>query len=268
MKNNILIYNFYTKSIAVEDGVEKEKWTDQEVQKTGNVVYDSSSNALEFNTHEDSGYLKLLKTGFNFENGFTLEFYGSVYRLSYDNGKEEGSAGLFCKIKDLKNSPYYNSMRFFGSGSMVCKLIDGSSWTGTGYRLTTNSVANIESDEGFITAGKDFFYTVEYIVYKENTSNELYDEYMISNKVDKIVLYMDGKEWGYTYFGHDSYEKGRNIWDNDDALFYVGVVPAKGTGCLYYLQGLAYSIRMYDKALNPSQIKDNYDVTLKYRSSF
>ena len=90
----------------------------------------------------------------------------------------------------------------------------------------------------------------------------------MSKKVDKIEYYINGKLYGYSYFGADTYDMGREFWDEQGVSFFVGVCPWYNTGSLYYLKGTLYAIRLYEKPLNPEQVKLNYDVTLKYRDSF
>ena len=37
---------------------------------------------------------------------------------------------------------------------------------------------------------------------------------------------------------------------------------------IYYLKGLVYTARLYTAPLTPEQVKDSYDLSLKYRDSF
>lgn len=245
------------------------------IKKHGDVSYDSSSKALVFN--EDSannplgegGYLELTKNGVDFSNGFTFEFYTNLSRLKYDNGSGHDCFSLFCKIPSL-NAKQTQSLKFGQAGMTIGKFYSSSSWKGNGNILTTNSSGEINCPGNIgYSENEDVYITFAYNVYDETKSNEYkqkyYDQYMEENKVDKVYYYINGTLYGYTYYGHDSYELGLSIWNNDTNHFYLGVCPWWEVGNLYYLKGSVYTCRLYTKSLTEEEVLANYNKTTAYR---
>ncbi len=115
---------------------------------------------------------------------------------------------------------------------------------------------------------EDFYLTFVYRDFKNEVSDSSYDDLMINEKIDKIEYFLNGELFGYSYYGADSYDEGRRIWDQENSKFFVGVCPWFEGGNLYYLKGALYAIRLYEKPLTPDEVKLNYDMTLKYRDSF
>lgn len=70
---------------------------------------------------------------------------------------------------------------------------------------------------------------------------------------------------GYTYYGIDSYNDGCKTWNTSNSHFYLGVCPWHGTGNLYYLKGNVYCTRLYERALNSDEVKENVTKTQLYR---
>ena len=265
-------YDFYVKDNKT--GKEENK----EIQKTGDVVYDATVRALRFN--EDSvnnptgegGYVKLMKSGVDFSNGFSFEIYANLSRLRYDNGSGKECSSLFCRIPVLDAS-YTKSIRFgVASDRTICKFYHESTWTGTGNILKIGSSGNIIAEKIGYDVNEDFYLTFVYTAYDNTKTTEYqsihYDETMINEGVDKIEYYVNGKLYGYTYHGHDSYINGLNTWNTDECPFYLGVCPWWAAGNLYYLKGNVYTTRLYTTSMTSEQVKDNYNTTLKYRSSF
>jgi hypothetical protein len=250
-------------------------WTG--ITKYGDVTYDSTSKALVFN--EDStnnpngegGYLKLSRSGVDFTNGFTFEMYANLSRLEYNNGKyKEPCSGLFCRIPTL-TSTLTQSMRFgwCNDSNTICKFFEPSSWSGTGYILKTASDGGVRSSAGSrYTINEDFYLTFVYRTYDSTKKNTNYDDYMIANNVDKVEYYVNGELYGYTYYGHDSYINGLNTWNNDSCPFFVGVCPWGTIGSLYYLKGKVYTTRLYTCSMSADKVKENMEMTQRYRASF
>ena len=113
-----------------------------------------------------------------------------------------------------------------------------------------------------------FVYTSYDLEKSEEYKKNYYDETMITNNVDKIEYYLNGNLFFTTYYGSDSYKKGLSIWNNDICPFFIGVATIGGSDNPSYLQGQIYSTRLYTKPMTSDQVKANYDMTLKYRSSF
>ncbi len=248
------------------------RWTG--ITKHGDVQYDSSSKALLFNEDAvnnptgEGGYLELKRSGVDFSNGFTFEMYANVSRLLYDCGNGKNAIGLFCRIPTLTSS-IYESMRFgFCEEGTVCKFNRDSSWQGTGFNMSTNGTADIQiqGDCGY-NIGEDFYLTFVYKTYNNDLVNQ--DEYMNVNHVDKLEYYINGKLMAYTYFGSDSYENGLTVWNNEECPFFVGVCPWWSTiPNLYYLKGKVYTTRLYTTSMTAEEVKENMDMTQKYRASF
>ena len=106
---------------------------------------------------------------------------------------------------------------------------------------------------------KDFYLTITYKI----SDNNIYKE-----DLGKLEYYIDGNLFGYTYFGSDSYRDGLTHWNGNNVPFFLGVCPWNKDNNLYYLKGLVYSTRLYTKPMTEKQVKDSYNMTLRYRSSF
>ena len=257
------------------------------IQKTGDVEYDSSNKALNFNEDEDNnptgegGYLKLNKNGLTFKNGFTFEFYGKLTREPYVNTMHKTyfsslskCIGMFWRTND-PFGPNGKTMRFaLENRGWLCDFCNVSDWTGNGEKLRTSTGGDVWVGDSFdnygISINNDFYMTVVYTVYDENEKDQSnFDDYMKENKtVDKINYYINGKLYGYTYYGKQSFKVGVDEWDNDNYNFLVGVTSVNAIGNLYFLKGLNYTTRLYTTSLTSDQVKLNYDMTLKYRDSF
>lgn len=262
--------NFYVKENSSDDDYK----VDTGIQKTGDVVYDKNNGALKFNESADNkkgegGYIKLSGTGDNenidFSNGFTFELFGKLSRTIYDNGNNDlnkKNLGLFCKMADL-SGVYTNSMRFgLCQGGTVARFFSSSDWSGECSNMATDkSGLCYLRDVDFLKESlvKNFYLT---IVYKAQWGDK------DNKKVDKLDYYIDKRLIGSTYYGTDSYKSGLENWDNINCPFFLGVCPWDANGNLYYLKGLVYTTRLYTKPMTEEQVKNSYDMTLKYRSSF
>ena len=264
--NEGLVLNIDPTNVA--DG----NWTG--LTKHGDVKYDATSKALLFN--EDSvnnpngegGYLETTRSGIDFSDGFTFEIYANLSRMRYDNGSGYPGLGMFCRMPTL-NSIYHMSMRFgISNGQTICKFNYNSSWTGTIENMFTMGTGDIQITNCGYSENEDFYLTFVYRVYDATKEDENYDDYMRENGVDKIEYYVNGELFGYTYYGHDSYINGLNTWNNDSCPFYLGVSPWEEDGNLYYLKGKVYTTRLYTTSMTPEQVKENMDMTQRYRSSF
>ena len=259
--NEGLVLNIDPTNVA--DG----NWTG--LTKHGDVKYDAGSKALLFN--EDSvnnpkgegEYLETARSGIDFSDGFTFEIYANLSRMRYDNGSGYSNLGMFCRMPTL-NSYFANSMRFgFAESKAICKLYESSSWIGDGENILTSRVGDIAISDCGYKENEDFYLTFVYRVYDEN-----YDEYMKENKVDKVEYYVNGELFGYTYYGSDSYKNGLKTWNNDNCPFYLGVCSWYQNNNLYYLKGKVYTTRLYTTSMTKEQVKENMDMTQKYRNSF
>lgn len=275
-------YDFYVKNTITEE------WSNTGVQKTGDVEYDSSTKSLKFNenlmnTAGEGGYLKLMKSGVSFSNGFTFEMNANLSRLlvqesSDNNSSRHWASGLFCRIPYL-GANYRDAMRFgFTQENLgnyyVAKFYEprpqASSYpyaNETFYTSGHGSINPVNKDPGY-EVGKDFYLTCVYIVYDDTKTSELYDDYMKTNKIDKVEYYIDGNLLYYTYYPSDWYEGGLSTWNNDACPFFLGVCPWYTNNSLFFLKGNVYATRLYTKSFSQIEVKDNYDMTLKYRSSF
>ncbi|MBR2290602.1 MAG: hypothetical protein IJ867_08575 [Clostridia bacterium] len=261
---NKTFYNFYNKSIEIENGVEKEVWNDTKIQKTGDVVYDLTTNSLNFNQKSgEGGYLKLAKEGLDFSNGFTFEMYANLNRLEYNNGTKYSCLGLFCRIEDLVTVTPERSMRFglYSSKNSVCRFGPGNKdleqlYGTNGTFLDSASKAHVCSENLGYSKDENFYLTVVY--------NSLSD----NSDLDAVDYYINGKLFFTCPYYKYVWNRGIEYWNKDECPFFIGVCPWQSTGNLYYLQGQVYTTRLYTKSLTAAQVKDNYETTLKYRSSF
>lgn len=72
---------------------------------------------------------------------------------------------------------------------------------------------------------------------------------------------------GYTYYGIDSYDEGCKTWNTNDSHFYLGVCPWHSNKNLYYLKGNVYCTRLYDKALDSTEVAENVTKTQLFRQT-
>lgn len=271
--NDGLVLNIDPTNLA--DG----NWTG--ITKHGDVTYDNSSKALLFNEdttnnpNGEGGYLELKRNDVDFSNGFTFEIYANLSRLKYYNNTDKNYAcsSFFCRIPTL-NSEFRYSMRFgaasdAANGTTVCRVARYTEWSGKGYNMETGSNSNIMTGDDFgYKENEDFYLTFIYRCYDSSKENSCYDEYMKQNNLDKIEYYINGEIFGYTYFGKEGYKDGLSIWNNDNCPFFLGVCPWNANGNLYYLKGKVYTTRLYTTSMTPEEVKNNMDMTQKYRASF
>lgn len=183
-------------------------------------------------------------------------------RMEVGNG---ASLGLFCKMKDLK-SKYEDSMRFgYNAYNVICKFNNKSSWNKVADKLRTNITGEViltdtQSRNAGYNENEDFYLT---FVYKRYDSQKP----QWSEKLDKIEYYINGKLYGYTYYGIDSYDNGCSKWNSNDAHFFLGVSPWFSDGNLYYLKGNVYCTRLYERALSDVEVEFNVEKTQLYRQT-
>lgn len=231
------------------------------ITKYGDVLYNKQTKALVFNESESNpngsgGYLQLSRNGVDFKDGFTFEIYANLSRLAYTNEtlSDNKGLGLFCRMPTL-SSTYTQALRFgYTKAKTICKFNSSSSWTGSGSVLSTTSSGSVASNSAGYNANEDFYLTV---VYNRSDSTK-----------DKVEYYINGELYGYTYYGKNSYDNGLATWNHDSCPFFVGVSPWHKNNNLYYLKGSVYTCRLYTKAMTSQEVKDNMDMTQKYRSSF
>ena len=270
-------YDFYVKDNKT--GKEENK----EIQKTGDVVYNSINKSLIFNrniseaeTYGEGGYLKLYKNDVDFTDGFTFEMYFNIPFYTYINGEEGNTRrmALFSRMQSLDMPIFTSSLRCaIAVDHLWIKTYGSSSWYDSGINCNTDNPGNINiKNFGNIKLNQPSYVTCVWISYDETQSNEYkekyYDEYMIENGVDKVIQYINGVEYASTYYGHDSYVKGLEVWNKDECPFFIGAATMGYENNVYYLNGEVYTTRLYTQPMTPDQVKDNYDTTLKYRSSF
>ena len=254
----------YKSSLAVTDGLvlnidatnlDSDNWGD--IIKHGEVKYSSEKKSLYFDG--DGDYLELTRNA-DFSKGFTFEIYANLDRLKYNNGSAYSGIGLFCKMPDLK-SEYYLAMRFgYAHDNTICKFYSGSTWKGNGNKLYTSGGGNVVSNECGYTANQDFYLTFVYKRY--DSANPQWTE-----KADRVEYYINGKLYGYTYYGINSYNQGAQAWNTSDSNFYLGVCPWYANGNLYYLKGNVYCTRLYERDLTVEEIEQNVMVTQLYRQT-
>ena len=103
--------------------------------------------------------------------------------------------------------------------------------------------------------------------YKEKEDVYITYVYEVGNNgTDKFLYYINGKLYGDVDYNHSAYNLGRGAWDKDDCHFFLGVCPIGKANNLFYLRGKVYSTRLYTKPLSSTDVKLNYDVTLKSRN--
>ncbi len=277
-------------SDSIEEGVEyfEENGVNTGLKKAGDVVYDNNIKALRFNESDDNpegsgGYLKLTRTNVDFSNGFTFELYANLKRLRYHiEGDEYAGMGLFCRIPTLESN-CFEALRFGHAGvdNILCKFTFNTSYTcNDGMKLNTGAAAVRCSELGY-DVNEDVYITFIYVKYSHdesekykaenpeeyNSKNGNYDIYMEENQVDKVLYYINGELYGYTYYDPASYTKGLTTWNNDECPFYVGACPF-GTKLIYYLKGEVYTCRLYQTSMTPTQVYENMSATKQYRASF
>ncbi len=246
-----------------EDGTLNEKNLKNEANiiKYGDVSYSKENKALLFNESPENeegegGYLELTKSG-DFSNGFTFEMYANMSRLRYDNHgpvKNYYAIGYFSKMKSLYVS-YADSMRFgYAADEWICRFSEYPRYTGQGENLYTTGAGVYISDLGY-AIGEDFYLT---LVYKINVADSL----------DKVSYYINGKSFGFAYYGSQGYKEGLETWNDDSSPFFIGVCPVNRTGNFYYTKGKIYALRLYNYSMTENEVAESFDTTQKYRNSF
>ena len=255
--NDGLVLNIDPTNLA--DG----NWTG--ITKHGDVTYDNSSKALLFNEdttnnpNGEGGYLELKRNDVDFSNGFTFEIYANLSRTRYDNGSGLINMGLFCRIPYL-GADRMNALRFLGTGQnwdnvyAMAKFNGGSSYVSSEGNIRTDDAGNVTSTKEIFNVNEDVYFTFVYKV--EN------------NEVDQIEVYANGELVGKNGYGHNSYINGLNIWNSSQCPFFLGVCPWGYNESLYYLKGKVYTTRLYTTSMTPEEVKNNMDMTQKYRASF
>ena len=278
---NATFYNFHTQRIENENGVNVEYWDDTKIQKIGDVVYNTQTESIEFNKDElnnasgEGGYLKISETQENrtidFSKGFSFEMYGYLSRMFYTkNGFE--AFGLFCRASSL-SSDLGSMIRFGGcvyaGSTTIADLCNRGEYTFENGNMLITSNGNInlkgkkEEALGF-KPNTNFYMTFVYI---SGSNSELCDDFMKNNPgVDRIEYYLNGELIEYTYHYASDYQAGLNKWNSSPC--FIGICPWYNYSSLFYIKGDVYTTRLYDKPLTETQVKANYDMTLKYRSSF
>lgn len=245
--------------------------TNTGVQKTGDVIYDSENRALKFNEDEknnpkgEGGYLKLLKNS-DFKDGVTFEMYCNLSRLRYVSAREDWpSLGIFIKIPYL-GANFGNSFSFGYNGDGVILRFGekyAKAFESESGQLSVRTNGRVYCNDIF-ELNKDLYYTVVYMRYYDESA----DDYMKSNNVDKILIYIDGKLYDEVYYSSEAYDNGLEQWNLESSPVFIGVTPWGEYDSNYFLKGMVYTNRLYNGALNSKQVEDNYNMTLKYRSSF
>ena len=269
--------NFYVKENSSDDDYK----VDTGIQKTGDVVYDETRKALKFNednnnTKGEGGYVKLAKTEeggkIDFSNGFTFEMYCNLSRILTGGSLYENSKfmGLFCRMNNLAGK-CDSSMRFgYGQDNVFAKFFGASQENINGSRMIVDNLGGVKFiGESPFKENEDFYMTIVYDAKNTSMTKEDYEkmEDKYDGYVDKLELYINGEKYGETDYYSYVYKCGLDVWNNN-CPFFVGVCPWSGENNLYYLKGLVYTTRLYTKPMTEEQVKNSYDMTLKYRSSF
>lgn len=276
-------YDFYVKTDETEvvNNVVQPKWENTGIQKKGDVEYNSTIKGLKLNedttNNEDGigGYLRLYKNGLDFSNGFTFEMYGKPTRQEQEYGEawrdnfSTNLMGLFNR--GLETPGNVNSVLRFcyrSSSGFVADFCNESAWIGDGDNFKTVSGGDVvwNGEDYYIEKDKEFYLTV---VYKRsfNENDEDY-QFVTANELDKIIFYMNGKCLGHTYYAKTSFNVGMDEWNNNDCPFQIGRTPMTIRSNYYYFKGNIYTTRLYTKTFTEKNVKDSYDMTLKYRDSF
>lgn len=220
--------------------------------------------------------MKLDKSEVDFTNGFTFEMYCSPKKIYYDNLGGYATleyGGLFCMGKDLANAVPWDFLRFgTQSPNVIWGKVSGTNgWKddiGDKNVCFTSSASNqfnlIRNDLNNIS---NLYLTFVYRTY-DFTNKENNDDFMNNEIADRCEYYINGVKVGETYQKHLSFEDGLKLWNSDEDSFFIGVCPSEAIGNLYFFVVDVYTVRLYNKSLTESQVKLNYDLTLKYRNSF
>ncbi len=256
------------------------------------MKYDETTKSLKFNESEENetgegGYVRLHQDGVRAKDGFTFEFYGNLDRGPYQNvlhrSRDILALGIFIRTNNLlgSNNIAGQSIRvILDNSGFLGDFSNHSVWTGEGKNMSNMGSGDIcclprdeeLSFEGYygFDIGSDVQFSIVYLPYETDVEKQnMYDEFMIEDgTVDKILYYVNGKLFGYTYYSKESFKIGLDKWDNDECNFYIGVCFTGHYQNLYYLKGNCYSLRLYTRPLNEMEVELNYSVNSKYRNSF
>ena len=194
---------------------------------------ETTSNGLEFDGVED--YVEFNSTA-DYSKGFTLSFYGISYR-----------GGTFFS-KQRENSVAYSCR--FGLGEDIfmfntSKNMANSKWSGDD--STNNGILEIPCSYTLgDTAYFDLTFDASTNEFKLYENNELIDSDIVDEE------YWNGENGG------------RKIFEDNTISCYLGRAYA-GTGSgnkWLYCKMIMYSLRLYNRPLNESELTNNYDKTI------
>ena len=95
------------------------------------------------------------------------------------------------------------------------------------------------------------------------------DEYYeAGTTMDKVLVFVNSQLLYYGYFAHADLLSGIEYWGSSTAKFYVGTSNFHADRNIYYQKGYCYATRLYTRTLTTDEVSANYDMTLRYRSSF
>ena len=161
-------------------------------------------------------------------------------------------------------APFHYAMKFGTFNDLLAlKFCYSDQEEKEGEKFNTYWNWTLEKKPGYITEKEDEYLTVTYRVV--NNPEDTYDGIEYVEGYDEIIFFKNGVRYGYAYYAHSVYEEGRNTWDNDETPFFIGACPWNGDNKIYYLDGIVYCVRLYERVLTPTEVTDNYKQTLKYR---
>lgn len=240
----------YQEQVKYDNVNNKEyKGYDRNLSDTNKDYLEQGKNAFKFN---GNNYIEIYnEKGFDFSNGFTLEFYGNIEDFT----------------QATMNSNFYGMLGIWdGIYANQCK-------TRLGYTSDTNNIFYsliLESCSDYGSWGEDsghlynqiypisdFIKKDVYLTITFNPSNE--------KKVIQTI-YINGEKIAEGWLGNAYYSKFVN---NSKMMKYIelGRCTISQPSNWAYMKGTCYTSRIYNRALTDDEVSKNVDQTKLYRQT-
>ena len=239
----------YSDDIAVTDGlifnVDSNNMDIDNIDTWGNGVTlhgfennttEISNKGLEFDGTDD--YVEFKSTA-DYSKGFTLSFYGISHKGKFFTKQRENNPAYSCRFGLEKNQFSFNTS----------KNRANSKW----------STSENDSNNGNLAI--PLTYTNGEIAYIDLTFDAEKNEFKLYKENELIDSDIVNEEYWHGENG------GQQILEDDEipcylGRAYIGSASTSGDGYWTFGKITIYSLRLYNRALNEEELKNNYDKTI------
>ncbi len=81
-------------------------------------------------------------------------------------------------------------------------------------------------------------------------------------------VFLNGELQGWTLDSLSGFKNGLEIYDGKKGDFYIGIAPSLADSCLYLFNGSMKTIRVYNRGISDTEVRENYSKFNKYIASF